>query len=129
MGRGCPSCQLAQTARLPVGRPPLCSGDRRQVPSHAAAARVLRALLAGCRLVEELAPAVHRASLQLLAQLAHSFFMPLCLASLAALARIQVRVRPACCGRRSFQAAAGQHCGTCSLERRSELPQLQVAWR
>lgn len=52
---------------------------------------MLRALLAACGLVEELAPAVHRASLQLLAQLAHSFFMPLCLTALAALARIQVR--------------------------------------
>ena len=70
---------------------PPCSGDRRRLPSHHAAASLLRCLLAACQLVVELEPAVHRASLQLLAQLAHSFFMPLCLTALATLARIQVR--------------------------------------
>jgi cytochrome c5 len=66
------------------------SADQRRIPSHSSAVALLRALHAACRLAEQLAPAVHRAALQLLAQLAHSFFMPLCLASLAALARIQV---------------------------------------
>jgi hypothetical protein len=60
------------------------------VPSYSAAAALLGTLRAACHLVEQLAPAVHRASLQLLAQLAHSFFMPLCLTSLAVIARIQV---------------------------------------
>lgn len=79
------------TCLLPSWLPLLRRGDRRRLPSHQAAADLLRCLLAACQLVEELAPAVHRASLQLLAQLAHSFFMPLCLTALAALARIQVR--------------------------------------
>ncbi|KAL4437263.1 hypothetical protein ABPG75_004402 [Micractinium tetrahymenae] len=65
-------------------------GDQRRVPSHQAASGVLRILGTACQLIEQLAPAVQRASLQLLAQLAHSFFMPLCLTALAALARIQV---------------------------------------
>lgn len=73
----------ARRSRLPR------SGDQRRVPSHQAAASVLRTLAAACQLVEQLAQAVQRASLQLLAQLAHSFFMPLCLTALAALARIQ----------------------------------------
>ena len=74
-------------AALPLAR---CRADQRCLPSHGAAAALLRALQAACRLVEQLAPALHRASLQLLAQLAHSFFMPFCLTTTAALARIQV---------------------------------------
>lgn len=79
------------TAAAPPATPSLRSGNRRRVPSHGGAAATLRALLAACRLVEELGPAVHRACAQLIAQLAHSFFMPLCLTALAALARIQAR--------------------------------------
>ncbi len=66
-----------------------CSADQRHVPSHNAATALLRTLRSACHLVEQLAPAVHRAALHLLAQLAHSFFMPLCLTSLACVARIQ----------------------------------------
>ena len=109
---------------MPVRRPtlprcppraPLCSGDRRRLPSHQAAAALLSTLLAACQLVEELAPAVHRASLQLLAQLAHSFFMPLCLTALAALARIQVRWLGAFLV--AMRGRAGQGC-SCCLSRR-----------
>ncbi|KAL4855851.1 hypothetical protein ACK3TF_003618 [Chlorella vulgaris] len=80
-----------QRGSLPLGSVLMAQGgDRRQVPSYSAAAALLGTLRAACHLVEQLAPAVHRASLQLLAQLAHSFFMPLCLTSLAVIARIQV---------------------------------------
>lgn len=75
---------------MPAVCPMLCRGDQRLVPSHQAAAGVLRTLAAACQLIEQLAQAVQRASLQLLAQLAHSFFMPLCLTAVATLARIQV---------------------------------------
>ncbi|EFN52999.1 hypothetical protein CHLNCDRAFT_137446 [Chlorella variabilis] len=80
-----------QRGKLPTGSVLMAYGaDQRRVPSHGAATSLLRALRAACQLVEQLAPAVHRASLHLLAQLAHSFFMPLCLTSLACVARIQV---------------------------------------
>ncbi|PSC73627.1 hypothetical protein C2E20_3076 [Micractinium conductrix] len=76
---------------LPAGSVLLAyGGEQRRVPSHGGATCVLRTLQAACQLVEQLGPAVHAASAQLLAQLAHSFFMPLCLTALAALARIQV---------------------------------------
>lgn len=78
----------------PLSWPACCRADQRRVPSHGAATSLLRALRAACQLVEQLAPAVHRASLHLLAQLAHSFFMPLCLTSLACVARIQVSPLP-----------------------------------
>lgn len=51
---------------------------------------VLRRVKGLCHLVEQLVPALHKATLQLLAQLAHSFFMPFSLACLGTLARIKV---------------------------------------
>lgn len=71
--------------------PPLALGSvPRRLPSQQAALLVLRRLRGAVLLVEELLPALRRAASQLLAQLAHSFFMPLCLTSLAVLARVQV---------------------------------------
>ena len=45
---------------------------------------------AGCQLMEALQPAVHKAAAALSAQLAMSFFMPLCLTAFANLARVRV---------------------------------------
>ncbi|GAB4821461.1 hypothetical protein N2152v2_008507 [Parachlorella kessleri] len=64
--------------------------EQRLLPTHESCTMALRRLQAACHLVEQLIPAIHKASLQLLAQLAHSFFMPFCLACLGALARIRV---------------------------------------
>jgi hypothetical protein len=78
-------CLLKEAALVPR-----CRSDQRVLPSHAFAAAILRTLQAACHVVEQLAPVIQKASLQLIAQLAHSFFMPLCLTSLAALARMRV---------------------------------------
>ncbi|KAK9829709.1 hypothetical protein WJX72_007460 [[Myrmecia] bisecta] len=58
------------------------------VPSGQAAVLVLQRLLAACRIVEALLPAIHGAAGQLLAQLAMSYFMPFSLTATAMLARI-----------------------------------------
>lgn len=66
--------------------------QHRRVPNVQAAADLLRRLLAGCWLLEELGSGIHAAAGQLGAQLAHSFFMPLSLTCLAVLARLHVRM-------------------------------------
>ena len=48
----------------------------------------------GCQLVEALQPAIHKAAAALSAQLALSFFMPLCLTAFANLARLRVSTHP-----------------------------------
>ena len=70
-----------------------CRVEQRLLPTHESCSLALCRLQAACHLVEQLVPAIHKASLQLLAQLAHSFFMPFCLACLGALARIRVSVQ------------------------------------
>lgn len=69
-----------------------CSTEARQIPTQQAALLLLHRLRGGALLAEALLPAVCRASSQLMAQLAHSFFMPLCLCCLALLARVRVLV-------------------------------------
>ena len=69
-----------------------CSPSVRRLPSREAALRLLHQLRGCAHTVEQLLPAIRHAAGQLLAQLAHSFFMPLCLTCLASLARVQVIV-------------------------------------
>jgi hypothetical protein len=68
----------------------VCRGEERRVPSHQSAVFVLLRLRAACACVQDLIPALHAASAQLIAQLALSFFMPFCLTALALLARIRL---------------------------------------
>ncbi|KAL6771914.1 hypothetical protein ACKKBG_A28270 [Auxenochlorella protothecoides x Auxenochlorella symbiontica] len=64
--------------------------EQRLLPSHQAAVSVLQRLLAAARLVPRLLGALQRAARQLAAQLALTFFVPLCLTCLSLLGRIWV---------------------------------------
>jgi hypothetical protein len=75
-------------ADLAPAAAPTAAPHHRRVPRAAAAAFVRRRLLGACRAAEALLPAVHAAAAQLTAQIAQSFFLPLSLTCLAAVARV-----------------------------------------
>jgi hypothetical protein len=75
-------------ADLAPAAAPTAAPHHRHVPRAAAAAFVRRRLLGACRAAEALLPAAHVAAAQLTAQIAQSFFLPLSLTCLAAVARV-----------------------------------------
>ncbi|KAK9845469.1 hypothetical protein WJX81_007310 [Elliptochloris bilobata] len=78
---------LADLAALAL--PPPAAAEQSRAPAGEAGALALRRLAAAGRLLAELCTAARRAAGALSGQLAHSFFMPLCLTGLAVLARVQ----------------------------------------
>ena len=84
------SLGLLIVQRLVAGGSQLCLLHAVTVGPAEQASMMIALCVTGCQLMEALQPAIHKAAAALSAQLALSFFMPLCLTAFANLARLRV---------------------------------------